>query len=194
MSQKVIRSTVAMGFAMLALLPGLVPASRTMAAPSGTVAGEKLVLAFYYMWYSPPNFDSGQMLDRPPVPYYSDKPEVIDRQVSEAKSAGIDAFISAWTGKGTDTDALFGRLLDTAAKQGFHATIYFETNSVMQHGDVAAQLQDVLARYGNHPAFLHWNGKPVVFFWSPQSLGGPGAWVAVRKQVDPGSTQLWSVD
>lgn len=182
----------------LLLLAGLAGVSsqiqRALAVPQATIPGEKLVLAFYYMWYGPSSFDPAQMLDRPLAPYISDKPDVIDRQVSEAKAAGIDAFISAWAGAGSETDRNFARLLDTAKAHGLRATIYFETNSVMQQGDVASQLKDVLARYSNHPAFLRWNGKPVVFFWSPQSLGSPGAWAAVRKQVDPGNSQIWSVD
>src|SRR5205085_12032177 len=121
-------------------------------------------------------------------------PDVIDRQVREAQGAGIDAFISSWIGAGTETDNNLPRLLAAAAAHNFKVAIYFETNIVAQHGDVVAQLKSVLNRYANHPAFLRWNGKPVVFFWSPQSLGGPAAWNAVRQKVDPGHNQLWSVD
>lgn len=170
------------------------------ARPAGTIAapasqpGEKLVLAFYYMWYGPGDFDKGQMTDRPVAPYISDHQDVIDRQVSEAKDAGIDAFISSWSGTDTETDRNFPRLLDTAAAHNFKATIYFETNSAVRHGDVVSQLRSALSRFQNHPAFLRWNGKPVVFFWSPQTLGGAAAWRAVRQQVDPNNTQIWSVD
>ncbi|MEO8285590.1 MAG: endo-1,3-alpha-glucanase family glycosylhydrolase [Chloroflexota bacterium] len=118
----------------------------------------------------------------------------MDRQVREAHDAGIDGFIASWSGTGTDTDANFARLLDIAAKHNFSVTIYFETNTAMQHGDVAAQLQSVISRYGNHPAFLHSNGKPVIFVWSPQSMGNAAAWKAVRQKVDPNNSQLWSVD
>ena len=161
---------------------------------SATQAGNKLVLAFHYMWFSPADFDKGQMSDRPLTPYNSEHADVIDRQVREAKGAGIDAFISAWTGTGTPTDALFQKLLDTAKTHNFKATIYFETNTVIQRGDAATQLQSALNRFGNHPAFLRWNGKPVLFFWSPQSLGSPAAWRAVRQRVDPTNSQIWSVD
>lgn len=168
------------------------PQSATAAAPSQP--GSKLVLAFYYMWYGPSSFDGGQMTDRPPAPYISDQTDVIQRQVREAKAAGIDAFISSWTGTGTETDQNFPKLLDVAAAQGFNSTIYFETNSAMQHGDVVSQLRSVVSRFASQPAFLRWNGKPVIFFWSPQSLGGPDAWRTVRQQVDPNNTQIWSVD
>src|SRR6478672_8557042 len=88
-----------MGFAVTALRSGYQPMTAM-----GAVPGDKLVLAFYYMWYGPGDFDKGQMSDRPVTPYVSDHADVIERQVSEAKGAGIDAFISSWTGTGTETD------------------------------------------------------------------------------------------
>lgn len=165
----------------------------TSAAPS-TQAGPKLVMAFYYPWFERKDFINGQMRDRPSAPYNSDNPDVMARQVREARDAGIDAFITAWTGPGTETDENFPKLLDVAAANNFKATIYFETNSVVGKGDVAGQLQSALSRFSGHPAFLRWNGKPVVFFWSPQTLGGADAWRAVRQRVDPSNSQVWSVD
>ncbi|MGI8685951.1 MAG: endo-1,3-alpha-glucanase family glycosylhydrolase [Acidimicrobiales bacterium] len=152
------------------------------------------MLAFYYMWYGPDAFSPTRQSDQPAAPYISDHPDVIDRQVREAQAAGIDAFISSWTGTGTETDRNFSRLLDTAAAHDFRATIYFETQAAMQHGDVATQLQSALSRFAGQPAYLRWNGKPVVFFWAPQALGGPDAWAQVRRQVDPQHQQIWSVD
>ncbi len=167
---------------------------HSYAVVSGTVAGEKLVLAFYYMWYGPADFAGGKMADLPLTAYSSDKNDVIQQQVSQARGAGIDAFVASWTGAGTDTDANFSKLLDEAARQNFRATVYVETNSVMQHGDVAAQVQSLVQRFGNNPAFLRWNGKPVLFFWSPQSLGEPDVWRGIRQKVDPQNSQVWSVD
>src|SRR5687767_15435874 len=68
----------------------------TIKGAATTQAGNKLVLAFHYMWFSPADFDKGQMSDRPVTPYNSEHADVIDRQVKEAKGAGIDAFISGW--------------------------------------------------------------------------------------------------
>ena len=47
----------------------------------------------------PADFENGRMLDRPVAPYNSSLPETMDRQVREAKDAGIDAFIAAWDAK-----------------------------------------------------------------------------------------------
>ncbi len=181
---------------VVVLLLSLLPwqgSSRAVAAPVAQ-SGDRLVLAFYYAWYSPADFAKGQMLDTPSSPYDSNQPETIERQVREAAGAGIDGFIASWSGLDTQSDANFGKLLDTAAKNNFKATIYFETDSVVQHGDVTSQLQGLLAKYASHPAFLHWNGKPVIFFWWPQAVGGAAQWQAVRTAVDPSNGQLWSVD
>jgi hypothetical protein len=152
------------------------------------------VLAFYYMWYGPGFFDGGQLSERPLQPYVSDRPDVIERQVREAKGAGIDAFIASWTGAGTETDVNIPRLLDEAAKQGLKVTIYFETAAAMQRGQVADQLSYAMSRFSNHSAFLRVDGKPVIFFWSPQSLGTPDKWQQVRQRIDPARSQIWSVD
>jgi len=181
----------------LGLLLGGALAAHTpvQAAPGHAGGGPKLLLAFYYMWYGPTSFGNSQMSDAPAAPYISDHPDVIERQVTEAQGAGIDAFVSSWQGVGSDTAKNFGKLLTVAARHNFKATIYFETNYALQHGDVTSQLGAFLAQYQGDPSFLHWNDKPVIFFWSPQSLpGGVAAWGAIRKQLDPGHNQVWSVD
>ena len=169
------------------------PTPTTQAAPA-TQSAERLLLAFYYMWYGPASFNSGQMIDQPSAPYISDHPDVVERQVQEAQAAGIDAFISSWQGSGTETDRNFALLLDTAAKHNFQATLYFETNYALQKGDVVSQLRIALGKYLGHPAYLRSGGKPVVFFWAPGALGDANAWRNVRDQVDPSHSQIWSVD
>jgi hypothetical protein len=180
--------------ALMLLLPVLALRYEDTHASPPQQANSKLVLAFYYMWFSPENFKSGQMSDTPVTPYNSSDPAVIERQVREAKGAGIDGFIAAWTGTGTDTDKNFAKLLDTAAAQGFKAAIHFETHTVANGGDVAGQIPAAIAKYGNHPAYLRWNNKPVIFFWSPQTVGNAKAWSDLRKRVDPNNSQMWSVD
>jgi hypothetical protein len=177
---------------VLSLLALPIHAPQTKAAPT-TQAGNKLALAFYYMWFGPADFDKGQMSDRPNTPYDSSKPEVMERQVKEARDAGIDGFIAAWTGAGTPTDDNFARLLDIAAANNFKVTIYFETGFIGQ-ANVRANLQAVLGKYASHPAFLRWDNKPVIFFWSPATYGNANAWRDLRKQVDPNNEQIWSVD
>ncbi|HYO51026.1 MAG TPA: endo-1,3-alpha-glucanase family glycosylhydrolase [Chloroflexia bacterium] len=187
------RTTLIVALALLLSLLALpLPTPQTDAAPSPQ-ASNKLALAFYYMWFGPADFNKGQMSDTPAAPYDSSKPEIMERQVREARDAGIDGFIAAWTGTGTPTDDNFARLLDIAAANNFKATIYFETQ-IIGRANVQANLQAVLGKYASHPAFLRWDNKPVIFFWSPATYGNANAWRTLRKQVDPNSERIWSVD
>ncbi|MGA7732725.1 MAG: endo-1,3-alpha-glucanase family glycosylhydrolase [Chloroflexia bacterium] len=177
---------------MFSILPwGSSPSAGAM---SLSQSGDKLVLAFYYAWYSPADFGKGQMPDTPANPYDSNRPETIEWQVREAAGVGIDGFIASWSGLDTPSDTNFAKLLDIAARYNFKATVYFETDSVARQGDVAGQLKGLMSKYANHPAFLKWAGKPVVFFWRPQAVGGAAQWRAVRSAVDPSNGQVWSVD
>jgi hypothetical protein len=168
--------------------------SRPAEAAPVSQVNPKLVLAFYYTWFGPADFARGQMLDTPADPYDSTQTATIERQVREAAGVGIDGFITSWSGIDTPSDANFANVLDIASQNNFKATVYFETDSVARHGGVQVQLQAMLAKYANHPAFLHWNGKPVVFFWRPQAIGGVAQWGALRTAVDPSNGQIWSVD
>ena len=98
---------IALGAIVVALPAGAAPASQAG-------AGGKLVLAFYYMWYGAKDFTNGQMLDMPTAPYDSGQAHTMERQVTEASKAGIDAFIASWSGLDTPSDASLAQLLDIA--------------------------------------------------------------------------------
>ncbi len=165
----------------------------TQASPNQQ-AGNKLVLAFYYMWFSPADFGRGQMSDAPIAPYNSSDPAVIELQIRDAKSAGIDGFIAAWDGAGTQTDKNFATLLDKAAGQGSKAALHFETSTIAAGRDVAAQIKSGMSLYGSNAAYLHWNNRPIIFFWSPQTVGNSAAWRSLRAEVDPGNSEIWLAD
>jgi hypothetical protein len=169
----------------------LAPLGARSATPAATQKPEKLVMAFHYTWFTPEDFNKGQMSDRPVQPYRSSEPATLERQVLEAKSASIDAFVTAWTGPGTETDRIFAGLLDIAARHGFKIALHMETSSI---GGDKAEALNAAARYYAHPAYLRAGGKPVLFVWSPQTVGNPAAWVALRGRVDPNRAAIWSVD
>jgi hypothetical protein len=162
-------------------------------------AGEPpLVLAFYYAWYDEKTWGSGQVADQPAQPYVSRDRETIERHVAQAQAAGIDAFVQAWLGpqvENNQTETNFQTLLDVAAARGFRACVYFETDGPFFPGqaEVVAALQHLLATHAQHPAYLRYQGRPVILFWREQRFS-VDEWAAIRQQVDPDHAALWIAD
>jgi hypothetical protein len=146
-----------------------------------TVAVERPVegtpaLAFYYPWYgSLEDWDSDILSDRPAEPYASSDVEAIRRHVEQAKGAGLDGFISSWWGPGTYTDENLALLLDIASEERFQVAINFETladkdaegkDSPIGEAKISKWLEYLISTYGDHPAIMKVDGKPLVFLWA----------------------------
>jgi glycosyl hydrolase family 99 len=162
------------------------PASPTLAADDAHP-----VLAYYYTWWDPSNFD--RTMFQPAQAYNSDDADIIQRHVQEAQSAGIDGFVTAWYGNGDRTDTNLAHLLDIAQKSGFRATIHVETPHFWSADDVIAQLKAFYDNRINHPALLRYQGRPVIFFWAVSTYDN-ATWSYIRSQVDPNHTALWIAD
>ncbi len=169
----------------------------------GGNGGNRPVLAFYYTWYTPATWCSCHMSDLPNTLYNSSDDATVDRQLGEAAGAGITGFISSWWGPGDVTDTNFAKLLahsatlESTTGSQFASTIYFESDApaLNSTAKMVAGLNYVVAHYSNDPHFLHWQGKPVLFFWDP--LGGGrtlAQWASIRSQVDPNNQMVWSAE
>lgn len=175
-----------LGLASAALvLAGIGLYSRAQAS------GDRLVLAFYYAWYDQSTWSSGRVPDVPEQPYASANREAIARHVGQAQGAGIDALVLNWWGKGNPTEQNLKTLLDVAAEKGFRVAVDFDINSPFMspgtYGDHLAHLHSV---HANHPAYLRWQGRPVVFFYNVARLP-VSTWRNLRDRVDPHRTALW---
>jgi glycoprotein endo-alpha-1,2-mannosidase len=151
------------------------------------------VLAFYYPWYGTADGPGGegrtvhwgridavnkdiQASTHYPIigAYDSHDPKLIDQHCQWAKLAGIDTLIVSWWGHNSYTDRVMNRILDGCRQHGLTACIYYETVPRPQTAESAANdIVKVLEKYGEHPAHLKVNGRPVVFIYGRtlQELG-----------------------
>jgi uncharacterized protein YraI len=163
--------------------------------PAASAQEGPLVLAFYYAWFDQNTWASGQSVDLPAEPYNSADRAAIERHVSQAQSAGIDALVQAWYGPqeaNNQTETNFRTLLDLAQAKGFKAAVDLEVTSPFL-GSVATvshALTTLLATHAQHPAYLRYRGQPVIFFWRQQQFSVE-QWAAIRSQVDPNRTAFW---
>lgn len=158
-------------------------------------AASRQVWAFYFGWYTGDTWGDGRLADRPANPYDSRDGGALGRQIDEAKSAGIDAFIVSWFGPKGDniTNQNFNALLDQASARGFGIGAAVD----MQEGGYNATTDEVLEslRYlihdrVNHSGYLRYDGKPVIYFWN-QGRFSVSDWRSIRNQVDPDRSTIW---
>jgi hypothetical protein len=159
-------------------------------------AKHREVLAFYYGWYGTAGH-SGQDIHWQDIdtagktiancpdypqdgPYDSLDAAVINRQIQQAKDAGITGLIASWWGQKDRTDQQFPLLLDAA--DGLKMAPYIETAA--NADALAADIAYLLKRYGKHKAWLRLHGKPVIFIFDRviQALGRDG-WKSAHAKV-----------
>jgi hypothetical protein len=174
-----------------------------MLGPTSSVQAQgqtsKKLVAYYYAWYDRTTWQAGITPDVPARLYDSADATTMQRQIVQAQRSGIDAFNVAWLGPGNPTDRNIGLLLENAELLNFEVSVGFETDGPFFHtrDDVIAALRYAVASYTERPAYLRYDGKPVLFFWRLPAvpLGDVAtpldAWAAIRAAVDPHHDVLW---
>ncbi|MFF0474571.1 endo-1,3-alpha-glucanase family glycosylhydrolase [Streptomyces sp. NPDC004284] len=161
-------------WALLAALvlcwPGLSAASPgpPPAAPVPSDASRPPLLAYYYQWFNPESWQRAKT-DLPLAgPYSSDDAQVIDRQIAEAKSAGIDGFLVGWK-HGAVNDRRLRKLVDAAEASGFKLGLVYQSLDFHRRplpvARVAADFRYFRDHFADSPAMLRVAGRPLTV-WS----------------------------
>ena len=156
------------------------------------------VYAFYFGWWTNESWNDGRLSDRPAELYDSRDGGAVGRHIDQAKSAGIDAFIMSWYGpkNGNLTHNVFNMLLDQASARGFKAAAAVDMFDPAYNGTVDEVLESLRYLIGdrvNHPAYLRYTGKPVIYFWN-QGRFSVSDWANIRSQVDPDHNTIWVME
>lgn len=148
------------------------------------VAGGSIVAAFHYPWF-PGSWMQGGVFPytqyHPTLGYYNSSDDaLIDQQISLARNAHLQAFITSWWGQGTLTDQAIQHIVPHAnvVDPTFRWAIYYEAEG--QGNPTTAQITSDLT-YLNplfaNPNYLRINNKPVVFVYAD---GTDASGMAVR--------------
>jgi hypothetical protein len=175
---------LALLLAIALLAPAFVAAPRQAEARDLS----RPVLAWYYGWWTNDNWN--RMSDYPSELYNSNSDDVMRRQIRQARGAGIDGFICTYHYNCV-------RLLQLAeAESGFSVAFSIDPGADARFNSFNNMVNEMNALKGhtNSPAYLRYQGKPVMVFWDSNIIPG-GSSVArfqdLRSQVDPGRNQFW---
>ena len=170
-------------------------------APAAQAQSGRQVWAFYMgFWVGEASWQSqGDVLtDRPAIGNYDSRDGgVAATHIDQAKSAGIDAFVVSWYGveDGAVTTAVLNNMLDRAAERGFMvgAVVDIFSSQFNRSPDgLINSLNYLVYDRANHPAYLRYNGKPVIMFAFQNRAGfSSQQWQQIRNAVDPNRNTLW---
>jgi len=163
---------------------------------SPAVAATPVRAAFYYPWFTE-TWHADDKFHPSLGRYSSDDAAVLDRHMADLAYAGEDAVIASWWGPGTHREQTrFPALMAAAAAHGLTVTPYYEKEG--QSDTSLATLQSGLAylagyEKANPGAFLHVDGKPVIFVYNAASTTSTCATVSKWKHATNGFAD-WYVD
>lgn len=159
---------------------------RTLRQNIASIGGAPHVLAVYEPWFGHPNHIS--------VGYSSSNPEVVQRQIDQAKTLGISGFVVDWYGNRQPLlDRNYALLQRTAATRNFRVAMMYDESSG-ENGEPATEqtLQEfeefhrvyLAPDSPGRAAYLSYNNHPVIFIFPK---GGHTDWKRVNQFV-----QTWN--
>jgi hypothetical protein len=125
-------------------------------ASAATASGQTPVFCYYYIWFDPSSWNRAK-IDYPAVGRYSSSdPNVMRRQIEEAKAAGITAFLVSWKGTAV-MDARLEQLAAIAAELHFKLGLVYEgldfQRKPLPTSEVAGDLQCFALHFAADPVF-----------------------------------------
>jgi phosphatidylinositol-3-phosphatase len=193
------RRALPSSFGSLLVVLGLVGSALvTWAAvtSSPAAAATPVRAAFYYPWFTE-TWHADDKFHPSLGQYSSDDTAVLDHHMADLAYAGEDAVIASWWGPGTHREQTrFPALMSAAAAHGLTVTPYYEKEG--QSDTSLATIQSDLAylagyEKANPGAFLHVDGKPVIFVYNAAPATSSCATVSKWKQATNGFTD-WYVN
>lgn len=160
---------------------------------------ERRVWAFYMgFWAGQTSWEwqADVLSDYPSIGNYDSRDGgVAATQIDQAQSAGIDGFVVSWYGvdDGQTTTPVLNNMLDRAAERGFQVGAAFDAfDQSFTIDSLVNSLNYLVYDRANHPAYLRYQGKPVIFFAFQGNLGlSVAEWQNVRNTVDPDRNTIW---
>jgi Calcineurin-like phosphoesterase/Glycosyl hydrolase family 99/Iron/zinc purple acid phosphatase-like protein C len=176
------RSLVAWCLALLLSLCHLTPMASA-ALPEEAADGAP-VLAYYYQWFSHKSWDRAK-IDYPLAGRYSsDNTLIMKKQISEAKSAGINGFIVSWKSTPTNNRRLEA-LIRVARAADFKLAVIYQgldfSRKPLPVQRIADDMQLFKSRYASDPVFDIF-AKPLLI-WS-------GTWAFSDSEIERVTTPL----
>jgi hypothetical protein len=87
-------------------------------------------------------------------PYSESDPAVLAQHFAWLREAGVGVIISSWWGRGDYTDKALPLMLDIADHYGIKIAFHIEPYGGRSAADLAYDVQYLVDKYGNHPAFF----------------------------------------
>lgn len=186
-------------FARAFVLIGLFVLSITllpMQAVPTQAASDRPVIAFYYPWYELGDWSYNTMSDVANPRYSGGDDAAMRRHLQQAADAGIDGLVCAWFGPDEDRiNKRCRRLLQLAEENGrIQVALMPEQaawGSLNNVSALAAAIGVAQRDMMGSPAYLRYQGRPVLFFFGLSSLGDQNVWNDVRNRADGNRAQYW---